>query len=889
MKDFFISYNSTDKSWAEWIAWRLEEAGYTTVIQAWDFRPGANFVLEMQRAATEAERTIAVLSNNYFRSQFTPPEWVAAFVQDPTGEKGLLVPVRVEECHLTGLWPAITYIDLVGKDEEDAKGILLTAVQRVRGKPTHPPPFPGEKREPKPYPESDADGRWGGIKKYFQRLTGKWVRNLISRKIKRGKARLELLDKMRAVWIEGVREEMEAPVGAPLDVRISLGEEPGGETLAHEASAPHNTAEQDVCALFDDADHLLLILGGPGTGKTFKLIELLECLLKRAKDDATVPIPVIFNLSSWADWADGKRPMRDWLISELMSVYGLSHGLAQYWVDGQDLALLLDGLDEITAGGAETDSVGHESARRLSVSCRRRCLNEINNYVAWSGIWLALCCREEEYVALDTRLYTRRKNSTARIVPLTKTDVDTYLNKAGLKLKSLCEAMSVDQTLREMARTPFLLRIMSIAYREQPGISAKGIVEGGRGGEDARRKDLFEKYVDARYHHHAESSLRRQYSRLLRIRDYLGELAEKMEQGDSKLFLVDQLQPNPVWLSPRDRWLYRLLVALLLILFFWVLVGLPAGWSLGYEWAAHNWVQAVHPGVTDPPMAPIAQTLWKFNVEGMFWATLICGSIVAVGFLLSKGWGFGIACGLAFGVTRAIIARDSPGATLRDWMSQGLASAALGIIVLVPIMHLRDHKRDHICPIERSTLHARRALLGTCAAVIVGAVLGAILIPILGLNYGLPRGLAFGSALIPVFALSYGYLSTSVKIKTHPNQGTRHSAFTALWTALWSTLVGTLCFGLAYGAFLGPQQGIVNAILGLSLGVTSLVFGAMPLMQHLSLRLVLYLRGIMPLRLVRFLNAANTLHLLRRVGGGYVFQHEYLRKYFRDYHRSKAK
>ena len=60
MKDFFISYNRADKSWAEWIAWQLEDAGYTTVIQAWDFRPSSNFVLEMHKAVTEAQRTIAV-------------------------------------------------------------------------------------------------------------------------------------------------------------------------------------------------------------------------------------------------------------------------------------------------------------------------------------------------------------------------------------------------------------------------------------------------------------------------------------------------------------------------------------------------------------------------------------------------------------------------------------------------------------------------------------------------------------------------------------------------------------------------------------------------------------------------------------------------------------
>ena len=78
MKDFFVSYNKADRAWAEWIAWVLEEAGYSTVIQAWDFRPGSNFVLEMQKAAAEAERTIAVLSPEYLTARFTQPEWAAA-------------------------------------------------------------------------------------------------------------------------------------------------------------------------------------------------------------------------------------------------------------------------------------------------------------------------------------------------------------------------------------------------------------------------------------------------------------------------------------------------------------------------------------------------------------------------------------------------------------------------------------------------------------------------------------------------------------------------------------------------------------------------------------------------------------------------------------------
>jgi hypothetical protein len=39
-KDCFISYTSADQAWALWIADTLVRAGSTTVLQAWDSRPG---------------------------------------------------------------------------------------------------------------------------------------------------------------------------------------------------------------------------------------------------------------------------------------------------------------------------------------------------------------------------------------------------------------------------------------------------------------------------------------------------------------------------------------------------------------------------------------------------------------------------------------------------------------------------------------------------------------------------------------------------------------------------------------------------------------------------------------------------------------------------------
>jgi tetratricopeptide (TPR) repeat protein len=135
-RDFFISYTGVNRPWAEWIAVQLEAAGHTTLLQAWDFRPGKDFIHEMQLATSTAGRTIAVLSPAYFGSKFGEAEWRAAFAKDPTGELGLLVPVRVQPCEPPGLLASRVYIDLVDVAEGEARRRLLTGVDQSGARPT---------------------------------------------------------------------------------------------------------------------------------------------------------------------------------------------------------------------------------------------------------------------------------------------------------------------------------------------------------------------------------------------------------------------------------------------------------------------------------------------------------------------------------------------------------------------------------------------------------------------------------------------------------------------------------------------------------------------------------------------------------------------------------
>jgi hypothetical protein len=122
---------------------QLEEAGYTLFIQAWDFRPGASFVAEMDNAAKSTERTLLVLSPAYLLSDYAFAEWAAAFRHDPKGTHRRLLPVRIQLCEVDGLLGPVVYIDLVSLDEAEARERLLAGVEPGRAKPATAA-FPGQ-------------------------------------------------------------------------------------------------------------------------------------------------------------------------------------------------------------------------------------------------------------------------------------------------------------------------------------------------------------------------------------------------------------------------------------------------------------------------------------------------------------------------------------------------------------------------------------------------------------------------------------------------------------------------------------------------------------------------------------------------------------------------
>nr|WP_274536512.1 TIR domain-containing protein [Pseudofrankia sp. BMG5.36] len=155
-----MSHASGDAGWAEWIGWQLEKAGFRVRVQAWEMVPGARRISVVQDSIRMAVRTIIVVSAEYLASAVAQAEWGILFGEDPAGEKRNLVPVKIEDCQLSGLLAGLVSFDLFGLGEERAREVLLDRIRvAVAGtaRPSGPPGFPGGPAPAFPSPVGDPE------------------------------------------------------------------------------------------------------------------------------------------------------------------------------------------------------------------------------------------------------------------------------------------------------------------------------------------------------------------------------------------------------------------------------------------------------------------------------------------------------------------------------------------------------------------------------------------------------------------------------------------------------------------------------------------------------------------------------------------------------------
>ncbi|MCP4419868.1 MAG: NACHT domain-containing protein [Chloroflexi bacterium] len=371
--------------------------------------------------------------------------------------------------------------------------------------------------------------------------------------------RTVMLQRVKTYWLVGVLQE--SLHGAELiDISMTY----RTNAVAAPATAPASSWEQadyhqpdnllpdevfnqplplgtQISSVYDEAAGTLLIMGDPGAGKTTILLQLVSDLLLRAEMDAAHPIPVVFSLASWT----GNIPIGNWMVNELANRYEVPRRLGQIWLKNGLLLPLLDGLDEV------------EQAQRVA------CAQAINQFrQRYMTMPTVVTCRIRDYEALATRLHLEQ---AIVLQSLSLAQIDEYLGSMGPRLAGLRAALQTDNTLRELAQSPLMLSMMTLAYYRMPEEVARSLGERKMG-----RTLLFDVYVERMVRYRDGESLYEPEQTI----QWLSWLAQKMSQFNQTIFFLEGLQPN--WL-PRNlqrNFTNRLRTRLTAV---FILIGLLAG------------------------------------------------------------------------------------------------------------------------------------------------------------------------------------------------------------------------------------------------------------------------------------------------------------------------
>ncbi|MFG2905034.1 NACHT domain-containing protein [Kitasatospora sp. NPDC048286] len=201
----------------------------------------------------------------------------------------------------------------------------------------------------------------------------------------------------------------------------------------------------------------LVVLGGPGSGKTTLAVLLVVELLQRMREGE--PVPVLLPLASWRPRVEH---LADWLDHQLLREYPyLSLETARLLRLGRRILPVLDGLDELPAA---EQSVALEKLNALK-----------------DGTPLVLTCRTENYAAAIGSTEVLRSAAVVEAEPLTAEEAARYLLRSATpqhrhRWRPLADALTGDPSCpaAEVLTVPLMLWLCRTAYQRpapdrQPG------------------------------------------------------------------------------------------------------------------------------------------------------------------------------------------------------------------------------------------------------------------------------------------------------------------------------------------------------------------------------------------------------------------------------------
>jgi hypothetical protein len=750
-----------------------------------------------------------------------------------------------------------------------------------------------------------------------------WEKEQAAASVPERRRLLDLLGQVERFWIRSVLEPAipdSGRLGRDREERRGDVAQPWEVPAWNERPEPVLLPRRTPLDLFVERPWRLLILGEGGYGKTTDLLQLTEGLLALA-NDPTQPVPVVLKLASWGRRS---RHLADWMSGQIASHYrNLDAALVRGWIDGDRLLPLLDGLDEVDptcrdgCARAINEFLAGHPACGLAVTCRSDVNEELDQRL---GLRDAYALRPLSSAALDDLLAGSWPGVEALRVALAEPDW-RELARTPLLL------VMMERVLRRTGAAA-----LGTTPPGPAGAPADAAVlettPPGTVGAPADAAAAHWRVLSLYLQEMIERPARPLRFPAATTRRALAWLAGQMLAHRLAVFQLDDLQPS--WLAGTARvWLYaiasRALGGALLVLPVAALaaapilvpVGLAAGACAGLvdgrrlrrdaaaggtapagavavpgepagagaagedrkdgrTGAAASPAATGAAGVAGPlpplPHWPAARTL-AIGSAAMICFILIAGcSRLAAGVLewrldLPDGLKFGSAWGALFGLVFGL---------RRGRQERGDTEIAYGLA------HTRwswsKSRRGAEWPVALVALwwsfEQLRAALGAYShfAGIAGLefclLLALVTSVVGGLLGGLMGDVEKEQGPLPPRRRRHP-LRQAVKVAVRASWRAPVGAATALWVVLLlATLAGAGFRGAEWRA-----PGYAALVLAFWI---AFVLRGLDLVQHGTLRLLLWADSRFPLRWVRFLDQAVECNLMHRVGAGYEFIHPWL-------------
>ncbi|MEM1241713.1 MAG: NACHT domain-containing protein [Cyanobacteria bacterium P01_H01_bin.26] len=616
-----------------------------------------------------------------------------------------------------------------------------------------------------------------------------------------------LLDKVQQFWIEGVLNKSlhtKALFELGLEKRSELVQKPlsGVEEFASDGADvfPKGITASKV---FEDigAGRTLLILGEPGAGKTVTLLKLAESLITRSENDLSQALPIVMNLSSWAKQ---RKSISDWLIEELKNIYGASKELGKTWVDQEQLILLLDGLDEVAS------------------QYRTDCVKALNQFIETHGLTeIVVCSRIHDYETLSERLKLR---SAIYVRPLTSQQINEFLARAGQSLAALRKAIRQNAELQELASSPLMLSIVSLAYQDcaMEALPQAGISE-------SQRKQLMDTYIKRML---VRRGTTQKYTNQQTLH-WLIFLGKRMLQTSQTVFLIERMQPG--WFQTRiQRIRYCLesgfISALIVGIALWIIDMLNGTWALDSLGSTHILFLTIsEPELT---VAITAGLIVSFlgdikTVETLKWSWKEANEAAHIGQI------YGAIFGLIFVLTRCLIL----------WVNNELEQYSFVLLMFFFLLFwlvggfifglVRGFRGPEI---QTKSVPNQGIWKSVRSGLTVGVILGVI-----------P---ALYDSLLHIIDWLFWRITTTGHLNSEE--------LFYLLRQLRQGLTSWFFWGLLFALISGVSASI----------------------RHCILRLTLYRMGHIPWNYAQFLDSSADRLFLQKVGGGYIFIHRTLLEHF---------